>query len=513
MKYALNRLPFLNYRLRIFFRSPTLPLSHSPALLLVFASWWLAWKYQDEFLTDWDSFDYTVYAVQGWPSALGLGRSLFIGYNHLLWIIAHRWFEVPPEQAHLVLRYAVIAQSGPAIAGFYLLCKELTASRLAAFFGALLVAASPYFIIYSGRAMSEIPAILLLSWSLWWMLRSLRLGRLNSFLMGSFLFGLSANIREFAVFYLPFVLLAAIIHGSQWKLGLKGLGLAILGALSGVIFWTISNPDSYWPAVINWYKLSARERELHPVRAENIVHFVKFAMNCSIVVALLFPFALLLAWVKKRWSTLFYFGCLGLLANLIMLANHDLPVNPRYLLTGLLGLAAVCGWSMAELIHSHRSWAMPLLFGFIALTKGTYNHMANELYGQQWAARAARNYVAKIESLPWNSALIVGARSPLANMYSYVGARPYWKIIPSGAGWPDEQLGEKIDDLLIAGRLVYVDFDPELWQLGLRKENREGAGLEMIKREYRLIHMHDSFYRIEQKNGNQDQERSRASNH
>src|SRR5262245_59093781 len=347
MKFTQKRRPIIK-------SFPSLP--SLPSLLLVIATWWLAWKYQDEFLTDWDSYDYTVYAVQGWPSALGLGRSLFIGYNHLLWIIAHRWFDVPPEQAYLVLRYAVIAQSGPAVAGIYMLCKELTASRLAAFFGALIVAASPFFIIYSGRAMSEIPAILLLSWSLWWMLRSLRLGRLNSFLMGSFLFGLSANIREFAVFYLPLVLLAAIIHRSQWKLGLKGLGLAILGALSGMIFWTLSNPDSYWPAVINWYTLSALERELHPVTAKNIVHVVNFAMNCSVVVAIISPFALLLAWVKKRRSTLFYFGCLGLLANLIMLANHDLPVNPRYLLTGLLGLAAVCGWSMAELIHSHRLW-------------------------------------------------------------------------------------------------------------------------------------------------------------
>src|SRR5262245_13452633 len=504
MKFTQKRRPIIK-------SFPSLP--SLPSLLLVIATWWLAWKYQDEFLTDWDSYDYTVYAVQGWPSALGLGRSLFIGYNHLLWIIAHRWFDVPPEQAHLVLRYAVIAQSGPAIAGFYMLCKELTASRLAAYFGALLVAASPFFIIYSGRAMSEIPAILLLSWSLWWMLRSLRLGRLNSFLMASFLFGLSANIREFAVFYLPLVFLAVIIHGYRWKLGFTALGLAILGAFSGVIFWTLYKPDSYWPAVINWYTLSVRERELHPVTTQNLVYFVDFAFNCSCVVALISPFALLLAWFKRRCSTLFVFVFLVLLSNLFMLADHDLPVNPRYLLTGLLGLAAVCGWSLAELIHSHHVWATPLLLGLLTLTKGTYNNMSKELYGQQWAARAARGYVAKIESLPWNAALIVGARTPLVNLYSYVGARPYWKIIPSGAGWPDEQLDEKIDDLLIAGRLVYVDFDPELWQLGLRSENREGPGLEMIKREYRLIHIHDSFYRIDKKKINQDHLRSQASNH
>ncbi|MCI0664434.1 MAG: hypothetical protein L0220_25525, partial [Acidobacteria bacterium] len=41
-----------------------------------------------------------------------------------------------------------------------------------------------------------------------------------------------------------------------------------------------------------------------------------------------------------------------------------------------------------------------------------------------------------------------------------------------------------------------VDFDQELWQTGARVRSREAAGLEMIKREYRLEHVRDSFYRI-----------------
>ena len=105
-------------------------------------SWWLAWKYQDAFISDWDGFDYTAYTVLGWPSSLGMGRALFLGYNHLLWKFAHYCFGTPPEEAYLPLRYGVILQSGPAIVGIYALCKELTAKRLAAFFGALLVAAA-----------------------------------------------------------------------------------------------------------------------------------------------------------------------------------------------------------------------------------------------------------------------------------------------------------------------------------------------------------------------------------
>ena len=462
-------------------------------------SWWLAWKYQDEFISDWDGFDYTTYTIRGLPSALGLARALFLGYNHLLWKFAHHWFHVPPENAYLILRYGVMAQAGPATVGIFALCKELTASRLAALFGALLVAASPFYILYSGRSMSEIPALCLLGWSLWWMLKSLRLGRINRFLIAAYFVGLSVNIREFAVFYFPFILLVAKVYGYGWSIGMKALTLAVLGALMGIIFWTIYQPEYYWPAAINWYRLSARERAVHPVTSNNLRLLADFAYNCSCTTVIVTPLALLWSWAKKGVSPLFLFGCCGLFADAVLSINHDLPVNPRYLLTGLLGLAAICGWCAAELIKHYQVWATPLLIGLIALSKGTYNHMAKELYDQEWDARAAKKYVSTVENLPWHSAFIVGSRTPLINFYAGCGARPFWKTITPGSGWPDAKLGDVIDDLLHAGRSVYVDFDPELWQLGLRSENREGAGLKMIKNDYQLEHIRDSFYRIIEK--------------
>ncbi len=469
----------------------------------MFVSWWLAWKYQDRFISDWDGYDYTSYAVRGWPSTLGLGRALFLGYNNLLWKFSHRFFNTPPEHAYLVFRYGVIALSGPATVGIYALCKELTASRLSAFLGALLVAASPFYIVYSGRTMSEIPAFFLLGWSLWWMLRSLRLGHVAGYLVAAYLVGLSANLREFAIFYFPFVMIAARIYGRGWKLGLSAIVPAIFGALAGVIFWSIFMPDIYWDEVFKWYRLSAHEREVHPVTIDNFSFLAKFAFNCSSVIAIITPFAFLWLWSRKELRGLFIFGGLGLLADAALLLNHDLAVNPRYLLTGLLGLAAVSGWCLAELIKCYRVWAVPLLAGFMVLTKSTYNNMAKDLYDQEWSALAAKSYISKIESLPWNSAFIVGSRTPLINLYYWVGARPYWKTISPGSSWPDDKLDEAVDDLFLAGRVVYVDFDPALWQPGLRAENREGAGLEMIRKEYRLEHIRDSFYRIVERNTSQ----------
>jgi len=433
--------------------------------------------------------------VQHQPSTLGLGRAFFLGYNSVLWEMAHRWLGLPPEKAYLALRYGVIAQAGVGVIGVYALCKELTTSRLASFFGALIVSLSPYYIIYSGRAMSEIPGLLALSWSLWWMTQSLRTGKTGQFLTAAALLGLSANIREFAVFYLPFIPIAARIYRGRWKTGCLAFALAAACALAGMIFWKLYD-DLYWVGVVNWYRLSAAERRVHPVTSANLGFFADYAFNCSAIISVITPLALIWLWSRPRLRALAALGLVGLAADLTLLANHDLAVNPRYLMTGLVGLAAACGWCLAELIERRRLWATPALLSLIVLTKGSYNHMAKELYDQQWGARAARDYVAKVTDLSWNSAFIVGSRTPLIHFLAGVKARPFWLVITPGAGWPDDKLGEAIQDFFYAGRKVYVDFDPELWQRGARETSRESEGLEMIKREYRLEHIRDSFYRI-----------------
>ena len=49
----------------------------------------------------------------------------------------------------------LFAQSGAAIIGIYALAKELTRSRLASAIAAGIFVFSPFFMIYSGRVMSE----------------------------------------------------------------------------------------------------------------------------------------------------------------------------------------------------------------------------------------------------------------------------------------------------------------------------------------------------------------------
>ncbi len=331
-------------------------------------TWALSIVFQDHFISDWDGFDYTKYAVTNMPSALGVGRALFLFYNHCLWLTAHRLFGMRPEHAYLVIRYGVMLQSGPAVAGFYFLYKELTASRLAALCGALLMALSPLFIIYSGRAMSEIPAFLMFSWSLWWMIRSLKRGSAPGFYVSALLFGLSANMREFAIFYLPAIPLLAWHFGRTWISGLVAFAVACVSAVSGAIFWSLYRPAYYIVAVINWYRLSRQEAKVHPVTIRNAAFLVTYALACSPIATVVAPLSFKPLARFRSLRPLLIIGAFGLLADLVLLANWDLPVNPRYPLTGLAGLAGVAGWGVAELTARRPRWRNGVLVVFALIS-------------------------------------------------------------------------------------------------------------------------------------------------
>src|SRR5258708_2299129 len=64
----------------------------------------------DPFIGDWDALEYTLNALHGTPSTMALGRSLFIFFNHTLYVIAHAIFHLQPQQAYLLFKYAVVLQ-------------------------------------------------------------------------------------------------------------------------------------------------------------------------------------------------------------------------------------------------------------------------------------------------------------------------------------------------------------------------------------------------------------------
>ncbi|HYJ47546.1 MAG TPA: glycosyltransferase family 39 protein, partial [Pyrinomonadaceae bacterium] len=131
----------------------------------------------DPFIGDWDGLDYTLSSIQGRPSSMALGRSLFIFTNHAAWRAAHTLFGLSTENAYLLFKYMVVAESPLAVAACWALAREVTGSVRAATVAALLVATSPFFVIYSGQVMTEIPSLFLLATALTVYLNGVRRGQ------------------------------------------------------------------------------------------------------------------------------------------------------------------------------------------------------------------------------------------------------------------------------------------------------------------------------------------------
>src|ERR1700693_5741747 len=99
------------------------PASLSLILILVFV---------DPFIGDWDALEYTVSALHGLPSSMALGRSLFIFYNHGIYVIAHAVFNLPPQRAYLLFKYTVVAQGPLLVIACWTLARDLSHSCYAA---------------------------------------------------------------------------------------------------------------------------------------------------------------------------------------------------------------------------------------------------------------------------------------------------------------------------------------------------------------------------------------------
>ena len=172
--------------------------------------------FTDPFIGDWDGIDYTILSLAGYPSSMALGRNLFIFGNHALYQLFHALFNVPPENAYLIFKYAVVAQAPLAVVACWILARDVTRSLYSATLAALFVVFSPIFVLYGGQVMTDVPSVLLLAVALIIHLRGIQQRRTSLLVIGAALMGLGVNLRETMGFYAVWLALAPFALG--WKL-------------------------------------------------------------------------------------------------------------------------------------------------------------------------------------------------------------------------------------------------------------------------------------------------------
>ncbi len=456
------------------------PIAPSRAPLLACWRWWLPPASLSLFLTllflhpfvgDWDAFDYTVLSLQGHPHSMGMGRSLFIFFNHALYVIAHTLFNVPADRAYVIFKYAVVAQSPLAVVACWTLARDLTHSVHSGTIAALLVALSPVFILYSGQVMTDVPSILLLALALVIHLRGVERKSLWLILAGAALLGAGVNVRETVGFFAPWLLIAPFVMG--WRAGRRELltigasaAVFLLIAFAPFAFWMTLNTE-YWWAWHGWLMSMRNEAALHPVRLRNTIPFFSYFFLTAPMVFVALPVAAWKEWRERALSPALALAGLGLLATLLLFLNYSTVIVWRYFLTGLPALAPLVAdyfvRSQSEKLKTARLGFASAAAGvlFVAALMGFFVQPKSSDYFNKLGM--GKDYGARLALMPRDAVVMPGSQTPAVSYWRGIGAGE-WQVIGVGSGWPAGSLAATIERYLASGRRVFLDADPRWWQ-------------------------------------------------
>ena len=401
---------------------------------------------------------------------MALGRNLFIFGNHALYQMFHALFSVPPENAYLIFKYAVVAQAPVAVVACWILARDVTSSLYSATLAALFIAFSPIFILYGGQVMTDVPSVLFLASALIIHLRGIQQGRPSLLIIGAALIGLGVNLRETMGFYAVWLALAPFALG--WKLrrrelALVGLSLFIflLLALGWFGYWFLTDPH-YRTIWFGWRESMQQESARHPVTIRNVVPYVMYFFISAPLVFLALPFAAIREWRQRKLSPLLLLALMGLFADLLLFLNYSTTINWRYFLTGLPALAPLTAdyliRLLGRLLGSVRL-AFASCFAALLISAIVFGLLIRPVSREFIERRAmSRDYRRQLVKVPRDAVMISGAQTIAVTYWKAIGAGE-WETIGTGGGWPGDNLIPMIEEHLKQGRRVFIDSDPRWW--------------------------------------------------
>ena len=426
--------------------------------------------YLNPFIGDWDGLDYTIFSLHARPSSMALGRSLFTLSNFALYKFAHALFNLQPDHAYLLFKFAVVIETVLAVIVCWLLGRELTGSLGAATLSSLLVAVSPILVIYGGQVMTDVPSILFTALALLVHVRGVKEQRTGLILAGAALLGLGVNLRETVGFYLPWLIVAPLVAG--WKF--NGRTIAIIVSSLLAFFLLAFGPFAIWftasPAYrADWYiwlYSTERESARHPIGVANLKPFFIYLTLSAPLITLALPFAAWREWRTRGFTLLLAVAAVGLLATAMLFFNYSTTINWRYFLTGLPALAPLAGDYLMQIqtarFHSARRGLASAVLGiaFLAVVMGFLIRPKSNEYLNRLAL--AKDYDQTLKVIPRDAVVIAGAQTVAVTYWRGIGLGE-WDWIGVGAGFPAGQLESKISEHLQAGRRVFLDADPRWW--------------------------------------------------
>jgi len=480
-------------------------------------SFWLAWQWWlipalvalllvlwfiDPFIGDWDGLDYTMLSLAGYPSSMALGRNLFIFGNYALYETFHWLFNVQPENAYLVFKYAVVAQAPLAVIACWVLARDFTRSIYSATLAALFVACSPVFVLYGGQVMTDVPSVLLLSVALIIHYRGLQRNRIWMVMLGAGLLGLGMNLRETMCFFAPWLVLAPFVCG--WRVGRRQIFLVALSCLCFFLFafswfgfWFLTDAHYRW-IWFGWRESMRQETARHPVTLHNLWPYLGYFFISAPIVLLSLPFAMRSEWRLRRLSPTLLLAATGLFANLLLFFNYSTAINWRYFLTGLPAMAPLCADFLIRVLNRRVNNIRIAFAAYVVVVLGfavVFGLLIRPASSQFIERRAmSKEYGRRLAPLPRDAVMISGSQTIAVTYWKAIGAGA-WKTIGTGAGWPGDNLVPLIEEHLREGRRVFIDTDPRWW-LPCGWQRDEIGPIVKLQEEFRFRKATDTIYEL-----------------
>ncbi len=469
-----------------------------PALVSLLLVLWFV----DPFIGDWDGLDYTMLSLAGYPSSMALGRNLFIFENHALFRLAQFLFNVQPENAYLIFKYAVVAQAPLAVIACWLLAREMSGSLYTATLSALFVVFSPVFVLYGGQVMTDVPGVLLLATALLIHYRGLKRERVWMVLFGAGLLGLGMNLRETIGLYAPWLILAPLVCG--WKLRRREL-LVVAGSFllflvmtfGWFAYWFLTD-DFYRGIWYGWRESMQRETARHPVTLRNLWPYLAYFLVSAPMVFVSLPFAFRSEWRWRRLSPMLLLAAIGLFADLLLFLNYSTTVNWRYFLTGLPALAPLTADFLIRKLSRRFGETVAfsscvvvlvgLVIGFTILVSPA---------SRQFSERRvmSKHYREQLIQLPHDAIMISGSQTIAVTYWKAIGLGA-WETIGTGGGWPgDENLVPLVEKHLNRNRRVFLDTD-QRWWLPCGWQRDEIPSIVSLQQRFRFRRVTDTIYEI-----------------
>ncbi len=428
-----------------------------------------------EQLTHWDSWDYTAQAIGGHSSDLLLGRWWFIGFMRAAYIVGRELFALTRLEGYLAMQLTCALFMAGAVAAGMAWTYKLTRSVTAEVCFAALILLGPMFAIGASSVMTESATLcmLTLSFLAWEKAIAARANAMRWALASGLAFGVMVSMREQAVVLLFWPVVSCLTDKPhrRWSLLAAGAVGTFVTLGFGVFMaarWYPWPDVSYWQNIGRWVDSMQTERGQFAVRPWAQADILAtYLFSASPLVALLIVPSLIFSSLRRQRVFWLFVATIPYLITLLI--NHDLPVNPRFIMPAAWMLAPVAAGGLAALLavgrkaDRRRAVIVAAMSILVVATLSFFIWQGVVVYHFRASRRKAAAFAVMMQ-MPSNAFVIPGPSTPVAYYLGRMGVKDF-DIIASGWGWPGQsQLQEGVVEALSEGREVYANLDPEDWR-------------------------------------------------